>query len=116
MDIIERWLESWIKSVLKCTQEAGALEGIINGFLSQIIPPANVSEAILDHDYTLLALNSYGEGARELWTSTILGMRKMEAKMVEPVRSLIHNELKTFKVDRLSLFLHDRIFAYILSG
>ncbi|KAI4115578.1 MAG: hypothetical protein LQ345_003856 [Seirophora villosa] len=100
VDIIERWLESWIKSVLKCTQEAGALEGIINGFLSQIIPPANVSEAILDHDYTLLALNSYGEGARELWTSTILGMRKMEAKMVEPVRSLIHNELKTFKDSR----------------
>ncbi|KAL8653338.1 MAG: hypothetical protein Q9210_002162 [Variospora velana] len=84
VDIIERWLESWLKSALRVAQEAGALESIINGFLSQITPPANVSEAVLDHDYTLLALNSYGEGARELWTSTILRMRKMEARMVEP--------------------------------
>ncbi|KAI4150737.1 MAG: hypothetical protein LQ341_001039 [Variospora aurantia] len=100
VDVIERWLESWLKSALKVAQEAGALESIINGFLSQITPPANVSEAVLDHDYTLLALDSYGEGARELWTSTILGMRKMEARMVEPIRSLVHNELRSFKDSR----------------
>ncbi|KAL8971006.1 MAG: hypothetical protein Q9197_003502 [Variospora fuerteventurae] len=100
VDVIERWLESWLKSALKVAQEAGALESIINGFLSQITPPANVSEAVLDHDYTLLALDCYGEGARELWTSTILGMRKMEARMVEPIRSLVHNELRSFKDSR----------------
>lgn len=97
VDLIERWLETWLKSVMRMTQEAGTLEGIINGFLSQTIPPMNVSEAVLDHDYTMLALKSYGEGVRDLWTSTISGMRKMEANMVEPVRSLVQNDIRAFK-------------------
>lgn len=97
VEIIEKWLDTWLKSVARITQEAGALESIINGSLSQLVPPAHVSEAVIDHDYTLLALKSYGEGARDLWTSTISGMRKMEANMVEPVRSLLQGDLKAFK-------------------
>lgn len=98
VDLVERWLDTWLKSVLKITQEAGALEGLINGFLSQMVPPTNVSEAVLDHDYTMLALKSYGEGARNSWTSTISGMKKMEVNITEPVRSLIQNDIRAFKV------------------
>ena len=98
MDVIEKWLDTWLKAILKIVQEAGTLEGVVNGFLSQIAPPTNVSEAVVDHDYTLLALKDYAAGARERWTSIILGMRRMEANMVEPVRNLIQNDLKAFKV------------------
>ncbi|KAL8826185.1 MAG: hypothetical protein Q9170_007497, partial [Blastenia crenularia] len=97
VDIIEKWLDTFLRSISKVTQEANAIEIIANGFLSQIVPPANVSEAVLDHDYTLLTLNSYGEGARETWTSVVSGMRKMEANMVEPIRNLMQNDLRTFK-------------------
>ncbi|KAL8901465.1 MAG: hypothetical protein Q9207_005188 [Kuettlingeria erythrocarpa] len=97
VEIIEKWLDTWLKSVVRMTQEAGALESIINGSLSQIVPPANVSEAVIDHDYTLLALKSYGEGARDLWTSTTSGMRKMEANVVEPEsRRVLEQTQKAF--------------------
>lgn len=88
----------WLKAVLRISQEASVLESMVNGFLSQMIPPANVSEAILDHDYTLLILRSYGEGAKELWASIFYAMRKMEANMVEPIRNFIQNDLRSFKV------------------
>ncbi|KAL9602630.1 MAG: hypothetical protein Q9179_002487 [Wetmoreana sp. 5 TL-2023] len=73
---------------------------MINGFLSQAVPPTNVSEAIIDHDYTLLALKRYSEAARELWKSTILGMMKMEGNVAEPVRRFIQNDLRAFKESR----------------
>lgn len=103
VDLIEKWLETWLKSVSKITNEVAPLEGIINGFLSQAAPPTNVSEAVLDHDYTLLALKRYGDAAREIWTSTILSMKRMEANMVEPIRSLLQNDLRNFKVRHVLL-------------
>ena len=87
-----------MKSVSKVTTEIGPLEGIINGFLSQSVAPLNVSEAVLDHDYTLLAIKRYGDAAREIWTSTILGMKRMEVNMIEPVRGFMQNDLRNFKV------------------
>ncbi|KAL8768791.1 MAG: hypothetical protein Q9209_005080 [Squamulea sp. 1 TL-2023] len=84
IDLVERWLETWLKSVSKITADIGPLEVMINGFFSQTVPPMNVSEAVLDHDYTLLAIKRYGDAARDIWTSTILGMKRMEVNMVEP--------------------------------
>lgn len=63
-----------------------------------MLPPANVSEAVIDHDYTLLAIKRYADAARDLWTSTIQGMMKMEVNMVEPVRNFVQNDLRAFKV------------------
>ncbi|KAL8820541.1 MAG: hypothetical protein Q9223_001252 [Gallowayella weberi] len=100
VDLVEKWLETWLKSVSKITNEVGPTEGIINSFLSQAIPPTNLAEAVLDHDYTLLAVKRYGEAAREIWTSTILSMKKMELNMVEPIRSLMQNDLRNFKESR----------------
>ncbi|KAL8686446.1 MAG: hypothetical protein Q9224_005445, partial [Gallowayella concinna] len=90
------------------------MEGIINGFLSQAVPPTNVSEAVLDHDYTLLAVKRYGEAARELWTSTILSMKRMEFNMVEPVRSLMQNDLRNFKENRRVLEQTQKVYDGLL--
>ena len=98
LDLVEKWLDGLVRSISKVSQEIGPLETAINGVLTQSAPPANMSEVIIDHDYTLLAARRYTEGARELWTSTILGMRKMEANVVEPIRSFVQNDLRAFKV------------------
>lgn len=98
VDLVEKWLDTWLKSVSKITHEVGPLEGIVNGFLSQILPPANVSEAVVDHDYILLALRRYGEAAKELWSSTIFGMKKMEMNMLQPAQHFIQNDIRAFKV------------------
>ena len=76
----------------------------MNGFLARAVPPANISEAIIDPDYTLLAMKRYGEGAREFWSNLILGMKKMESTIVDPIRALLQGELRNFKVHSRKTF------------
>lgn len=70
----------------------------MNGFLTAAVPPVYLSEAIIDHDYTLLAIKSYSEGAKEFWNSTILGIKKLDSSMVDPLRVFLQGELRNFKV------------------
>lgn len=65
-----------------------------------------MSEAVIDHDYTLLAMKRYGEGARGYWTSTIASLRKMEVNMVEPIRYFLQTDLRSFKVSFALCFIH----------
>lgn len=87
-----------MRSVTRLSHEIGPFEGLINGFLGAVSSLPQVSEAILDHDYTLLAMKRYGEVAREFWTTTISGLKRMENNMVEPVRAFLQNDLRSFKV------------------
>ncbi|KAL8751199.1 MAG: hypothetical protein Q9199_006585 [Rusavskia elegans] len=114
VDLVERWLETWLKSVSKLTAEIAPLEGMINGFLMQTVPPINVSEAVLDHDYTLLAIKRYGDAARDIWTSTILGMRRMDGNMVEPIRILMQNDIRNFKECRRVLEQTQKVYDGLL--
>ena len=75
----------------------------MTGFLSQTIPPTHISEAVLDHDYTLLAMKRYGEGAKEFWTATISGLKRMEVNMAEPIKAFLQNDLRSFKETRRNL-------------
>ena len=97
LELVEKWLEGYIKSITKLSHEAIAFEVLVNGFLAQTVPPSLVSEAVVDHDYTLLAMKRYGEGARELWTATILGLKRMEANMAEPIKIFLQNDLRAFR-------------------
>ena len=92
-----------MKCITKLSHEVGAFESLMTGFLSQTIPPTHISEAVLDHDYTLLAMKRYGEGTKEFWTATISGLKRMEANMAEPIKAFLHNDLRSFKDVRRSL-------------
>jgi len=92
VEIIERWLEAYIKSISKLVHDVTSLEETFNAFLLRSVPPANVSEAVLDHDYTLLAMKRFGEGSREWWSQVILGMKKMDNNVVEPIKAFMSGE------------------------
>ena len=98
LEYLEKWLENYMKSITKLSHETGSFEGLINSFLSTVSSLPTVSEAVIDHDYTLLAMKRYGEGARDFWATTISGLKKMETNMVEPVRVFLQNDLRLFKV------------------
>ncbi|MCJ1284235.1 SNF1-interacting protein [Xylographa opegraphella] len=103
VDAVEKWLEGSIKSVVKLSHEISQLDSLVHGFLNSISPPAQLSEAIIDHDYTLLAVKQYGEGAKDFWVSTLGGLKKLEGTIVEPSRSFLQNELRGFKDTRRQL-------------
>lgn len=92
VEIIERWLDGYIRSISKLVHDVSALDETFNAFLLRSVPPPNISEAVLDHDYTLLAMKRFGEGSRELWSQVFLGMRKMEGNVVDPIKAFMYNE------------------------
>lgn len=87
-----------MKSASRLANEVTALENIINTYLSWASPPQQVSEALLDHDYTVLALKRYNEGAREFWASTIKWMKKVESSVVEPIKAFVMVDVAGLKV------------------
>ena len=101
IDAVERWLESYIKAILKLSHEVSTLETLVNGFILHGAAPMHLSEAVVDHDYTLFAIQKFGEGAKDFWGSTIMGLKKLEPTMVEPIRGFLQNELRNFKVSAL---------------
>ncbi|KAG9232529.1 hypothetical protein BJ875DRAFT_466575 [Amylocarpus encephaloides] len=115
VEIIEKWLEAYIKSISKLIHDVSALEETFNAFLLRSVPPANVSEAVLDHDYTLLAMKRFGEGQREWWTQAVSGMKKMDTNVVEPIRSFMAGELRNFKDAKKYLELSQRAFDNTLA-
>lgn len=105
LDLVEKWLDGYVRSTSKLCSEVGNFESLVNGFLAQTTPPNHLSEAVIDHDYTLLAMKRYGEGAKEFWSATIFGLKKIQANMVEPIKSFLHNDLRSFRETRRNL--HD---------
>ena len=92
VEVIEKWLDAYVKSISKLVHDVSSLEETFNSFLLRSVPPANVSEAVLDHDYTLLAMKRFGEGSREWWSQVIHGMKKMDPNIVEPIKSFMSGE------------------------
>lgn len=69
----------------------------MNSLLAFSSNPLHISEAILDHDYTLLAIRRQGECMKGLWESCISTVRKIDHMVTEPIRAFIQNDLRTFK-------------------
>ncbi|KAK4541550.1 hypothetical protein LTR36_007847 [Oleoguttula mirabilis] len=115
IEVIERWLDGYVKAASKLVAEVSSLESLVNSFLSQSMPPAQVSEAVLDHDYTMLAMRRYGEGAREFWQSTLRGVKKYDTTVVDPIKSFLNTELKSFKEARSGLQATQKAFDHVIS-
>ncbi|KAF2101272.1 hypothetical protein NA57DRAFT_64137 [Rhizodiscina lignyota] len=110
IELIERWLDNYVKAASKLCSEASTLENLVNAFLTSAAPPPSVSEAVLDHDYTLLALRRYGDGSREWWNQTLRGVKRLESAVCEPVRQFLQNDMRSLKEARRNLENAQRTF------
>lgn len=115
VEIVEKWLDAYIKSISKLVHDISGLEETFNSFLLRSVPPSNISEAVLDHDYTLLAMKRFGEGSREWWSQAITGMKKMDSNIVEPIKSFMAGELRNFKDARRYLEQTQKVFDNTLA-
>ena len=102
-DLVEKWLEGYVRCTSKLSHEIGNFESLVNGFLAQTTPPTHLSEAVIDHDYTLLAMKRYGDDAKNLWTATTNGLKKIQANIGEPIKTFLHNDLRSFREIRRNL-------------
>lgn len=103
LDLVEKWLEGYVRITSKLTHEVGNFESLVNGFLAQTTLPTHLSEAVLDHDYTMLAMKRYREGAKEFWMATISGLKKIQSNILEPIRTFLHNDVRSFRETRRNL-------------
>lgn len=101
IDYLEKWLDGYAKAATKLTAELAALENIVGGFLSHATNPLLVSEAVLDHDYTLLSMKRCADSSKDLWNGLVTTTRKIEALVAEPIRNFIQEDLRHFKVSTL---------------
>ncbi|ROV98201.1 hypothetical protein VSDG_04437 [Cytospora chrysosperma] len=101
VDHIERWLDGYMKACSKVVHDFLALEETINGFMGKSLPPASgATDGLIDPDYALLSLKNVGDGQRDWWNHILNIMRRMEALVIEPIRSFLNNDLRTFKEAR----------------
>ncbi|KAF3078757.1 SNF1-interacting protein [Orbilia oligospora] len=96
VDIVEKWLEGYIRSILKVVQELGGLEEALAATFSQSIP-SSISESILDHDYSLLAIELLAEAGRDFWSIAIAYSKRMQPQMIEPLSEFLRNDIRQFK-------------------
>lgn len=57
-----------------------------------------ISEAVLDHDYALLAQKRYSDYAKEFWFGVVSTMRRAESLVADPIRVFMNGDLRSFKV------------------
>ncbi|QSZ30583.1 hypothetical protein DSL72_000139 [Monilinia vaccinii-corymbosi] len=115
VEILEKWLDAYVKSISKLVGDISSMEEAFNTFLLRSIPPADVSEAVLDHDYTLLAMRRFGEGSKEWWSQVMTGTKKMDANICEPIRAFMASELRNFKDARRYLEQSQKTFDSTLA-
>jgi hypothetical protein len=110
IELIERWLDTYVRTASKLTAELNNVQTLVDAYIQASHPPLQLSEAVLDHDYTVLALKRFGEGAREFWNSTIRSMKRAESTVCEPIRAFLQNDLRILKEARKNLDSTQRIF------
>lgn len=103
VEIIEKWLDGYAKSASKLSAELSPFDQAMNGFLAYPTNPLQASEAILDYDYTLLAIRRQGECVKGIWESFVSVVRKAESLITEPIKTFIQNDIRIFKETRRTL-------------
>lgn len=110
VDLLEKWLEEHMKATNRLIAESTTLENVLTYFTSHATLPPQTSESMLDHDYTLLAMKRYSEGAKDFWMSMVSVVKRLPALVIEPIRAFLHNEIRTFKEVRRNLELTQKNF------
>ncbi|KAF7679239.1 transcription factor 3 [Alternaria burnsii] len=110
IELIERWLTSFVTATSKLAAECNNMQALVDTYIQASHPPLQLSEAVVDHDYTVLALKRFGEGAREFWNGTLRSIKRAEQTMCEPMRAFVSNDLRMLKEARKNLDSTQRTF------
>jgi len=108
VDLLDRWLDDYLKATNRLVAEHSTLENIVTNYISHAVLPTTVSETMLDHDYSVLAMRKYAEGAKDFWMSMVSVIKRLPTQVCEPIRLFQQNELKIFKETRKNIDTHQK--------
>ncbi|KAK4936597.1 SNF1-interacting protein, partial [Elasticomyces elasticus] len=97
VDFLCTWLDDYLKATNRLHAEHITLENVISHLTSSMVLPERVSETMLDHDYSVLAMKRAGEGAREFYMGMIGVVKRLPILVCEPIRKFQQEELSGFK-------------------
>ncbi|GAB1216890.1 hypothetical protein ATERTT37_006109 [Aspergillus terreus] len=115
IEFLEKWLDGYAKAASRLSMDIAAMEGVVSAFLSYSTNPLTVSEAALDHDYTLLSMRRCGDSSRDLWNGLVATTKKIEVLVSEPIRAFMQDDLRAFKETRRTLEQTQKHYDYLLS-
>lgn len=97
-ELVEAWLKDYVKQATKLADRFQSLSQEFDGFKNfPLKPPGEITQTILDHDYTLLATTRHSEGGREYLQSVFRNIEKSRASLVNPLNNFVKEELRVFK-------------------
>lgn len=108
---IETWLKDYVEQSTRLTKKLAALQKEFDGFRSYPPPlPPNLSEAVIDHDYTLLATTRHGEGARSYFQNIFQNVARSKDVVIDPINNFLKDDLRIFKESKDALAKAQRDF------
>ena len=113
VDLLERWLDDYAKATNRLVTESLTLENVLNNFITHSVLPTTISESMLDHDYSILAMKKYGDGAKDYWMSMIAVIKRLTPMVVDPIRSFLQNDLRQFKDARRAVEASQKTFEHL---
>ncbi|KAB8343030.1 hypothetical protein FH972_022624 [Carpinus fangiana] len=114
VDGIEKWLDGVVKHATRLSQEASVLDSLVNAFFTHASAPNHLSEAMLDHDYTMRAMYTYNQGAKEFMGHTTAALKAMQGSLVDPLRNFVQSEIRPYRDARRTLDQAQRNYDSIL--
>lgn len=85
-----------------------------NSLISKFVPNF-VTQGIIDHDYTMLAMRRFAEISSYFWTSIIRKVKSRNLKIIEELSQFQKTELKRYKDIRKSFEIAQTKYDYMLS-
>ncbi|GAB7353098.1 hypothetical protein MBLNU459_g3641t1 [Dothideomycetes sp. NU459] len=97
-EAVEAWLKDYVEQTTRLSKKFAALQKEFDNFRNYPpVPPRELSEAALDHDYTLLATTRHGEGARNYFQNIFGNIARSRELVIDPVGAFIKDDLRIFK-------------------
>ncbi|KAJ9608008.1 SNF1-interacting protein [Cladophialophora chaetospira] len=113
VDMLERWLDDYAKATYRLVAESLTLENVLNAFISHSVLPTALSESLLDHDYSVLAMKKYGDGAKDYWMSMITVVKRLTPMVIDPIRHFLQNDVRAFKEARRVVEATQKTFEHL---
>jgi hypothetical protein len=87
---LERWLREYVKQSQKLADRFASIQKEFDNFDHfPLPPPENLSQAVLDHDYTLLAVSRYGKNTNHYLRSVFDNVARSRQTMIDPLLRFI---------------------------